>query len=143
MNEIIKLLHEGGYSCVIRNGGEIRTFTQRGVADLYDLLQQDPTFLKGAWIADKVIGKAAAALMVLGGMREIYTDIISEPALSLLKNAGIKVDCVQAVPRIQNRAKTGWCPLETICYEVEAAEDMFPLIRDFVQQMRNQIKDKG
>lgn len=141
MNEIIKLLHEGGYSCVIRNGGEIRTFTQRGVADLYDLFQQEPTFLKGAWIADKVIGKAAAALMVLGGVREIYTDIISEPALSLLKNAGIKVDYVQPVPRIQNRAKTGWCPLETICYKVKTAEDMFPLIHDFVQRMRNQIKD--
>ena len=37
MDELIRLLHDGGYSCVIRKG-EIRTFTQRGVADLYDLL---------------------------------------------------------------------------------------------------------
>lgn len=39
MDELIRLLHEGGYSCVIRKE-EIRTFTQRGVADLYDLLNQ-------------------------------------------------------------------------------------------------------
>mgnify|MGYP000369195695 CR=1 FL=1 len=135
MEEIIKLLHEGGYSCVIRNE-EIRTFTQRGVADLYDLLNQDPAFLKGAQIADKVIGKAAAALMVLGGVQQIYTDLISEPALTVLRRAGIPVDCVQVVPRIQNRTKTGWCPMETICYEVDTAEDMFPLIRDFVETMR-------
>lgn len=135
MEELIELLHKGGYSCVIRNG-EIRTFTQRGVADLYDLLNQDPAFLKGAQIADKVIGKAAAALMVLGGISEVYTDTISEPALALLQNAGVQVDCVQVVPRIQNRAKTGWCPLETICYEETKAETMFPFIRDFVERMR-------
>lgn len=66
MDELIRLLHEGGYSCVIRKE-EIRTFTQRGVADLYDLLNQHPVFLHGAQVADKVVGKAAAALMVLGG----------------------------------------------------------------------------
>ena len=55
MEELINLLHSGGYSCVIANGDNIRTFTQRGVADLYDLLTQEPDFLKGASIADKVV----------------------------------------------------------------------------------------
>ncbi len=142
MDEIIKLLHEGGYSCVIRNG-EIRTFTRRGVADLYDLLNRDPAFLRGAQMADKVIGKAAAALMVLGGVAEIYTDLISEPALLLLRDAGIPVEAVRIVPRIQNRAKTGWCPLETICYEEKDAAAMYPLIRDFVEKMRSMQKQEN
>ena len=63
MDKLIKLLHEGNYSCVIKNK-EISTFTQRGITDLYDLLNTDPAFLRGAQIADKVIGKAAAVLMV-------------------------------------------------------------------------------
>lgn len=141
MDELIKLLHEGNYSCVIKKE-EIRTFTQRGVADLYDLLNCDPAFLDGAQIADKVIGKAAAALMVLGGVQEIYADLISEPAWDLLQQANIKVDCVQVVPRIKNRAKTGWCPLETICYEEESAEAMYPMIRDFVEEMRSNHGNK-
>ena len=66
IEELIDLLHSGGYSCAIANGDIIRTFTQRGVADLYDLLTQEPDFLKGALIADKVVGKGAAALMILG-----------------------------------------------------------------------------
>ena len=69
MEELINLLHTGGYSCVIDNEGKIRTFTQRGVADLYDLLTREPEFLKGALIADKVVGKGAAALMILGGIK--------------------------------------------------------------------------
>ncbi len=69
MESIIDILHKGGYSCVMKNREEVRTFTQRGVADLYDLYQADSAFMKGAAIADKVIGKGAAALMVLGGFK--------------------------------------------------------------------------
>lgn len=138
MDELIRLLHEGGYSCVIRKE-EIRTFTQRGVADLYDLLNQHPVFLHGAQVADKVVGKAAAVLMVLGRVQEVYTDIISEPALVLLRRANIKLDCMQVVPRIQNRDRTGWCPLETLCYEENSLEILYSIIHDFVERMRNNL----
>ena len=107
-----------------------------GIADLYDLLNQHPVFLHGAQVADKVVGKAAAALMVLGGVREVYTDIISEPALAVLHKANIRVECVQIVSRIWNRNRTGWCPLETLCYELESPEAMYPVIQNFVERMR-------
>ena len=109
MESIIDILHKGGYSCVMKNREEVRTFTQRGVADLYDLYQADSAFMKGAAIADKVIGKGAAALMVLGGFKTVYADIISTPALALLCEAGIETTFAQEVPHIINRDKTGWC----------------------------------
>lgn len=138
MEELISLLHSGGYSCVIANGEKIRIFTQRGVADLYDLLTQEPEFLKGALIADKVVGKGAAALMVLGGIKELYTDIISSKAMELFQESGsIKVDFVQEVPFIWNRDHTGWCPVETMCSEETSAEHILPLISDFLKRMRN------
>ena len=121
MEELINLLHTGGYSCTIANKGEIRTFTQRGVADIYDLLTQEPEFLKGASIADKVVGKGAAALMILGGIKELYTDIISTKALELLQKSDIKVGFTEKVPFIWNRNHTGGCPVETMCSEVESA----------------------
>lgn len=114
MESIIDILHKGGYSCVMKNREEVRTFTQRGVADLYDLYQADSAFMKGAAIADKVIGKGAAALMVLGGFKTVYADIISTPALALLCEAGIETTFAQEVPHIINRDKTGWCPLESL-----------------------------
>ena len=61
MESIIDILHKGGYSCVMKNREEVRTFTQRRVADLYDLYQADSAFMKGAAIDDKVIGNGAAA----------------------------------------------------------------------------------
>ena len=133
---LIDLLHDGGYSCVIAKGTETRTFSQRGVADLYDLLEQEPSFMKGARVADKVIGKAAAALMVLGGVESVYTDTISEPALALLREANIEVCFTRRVPLIENRAKTGWCPLESACLDIKSARDIFPVIQNFISKIR-------
>lgn len=132
MEEIIGLLHREQCSCVISNG-ETRTFRQRGVADLYQLLCREPEFLLGATLADKVIGKAAAALMILGGVKEIYAGVISRPALALLEESHIKISFSQLVDHIINRTHTGWCPLETICYEVKSAPEILPLIKKFIE----------
>ena len=119
MNHLISLLHEEGFSCVIANQGETRTFTQRGVADLYTLYNNDPAFMQGAVIADKVVGKGAAALMILGGMAEVYTDVVSTPA-----------------PHIINRQQTGYCPLETACGEETDLQRLYRIIADFVASMK-------
>ena len=41
----------------------MRIFRERGVADLFRLLREEPQLLRGAFIADKVVGKGAAALV--------------------------------------------------------------------------------
>ena len=90
MEQLIEQLHEGGYSCVIRQGNTTRTFTQRGVNDLYMLVNEAPGFLHGAVMADKVVGKGAAALMAIGGIKELYADVISESAYEMLTRVGKK-----------------------------------------------------
>ena len=83
---IVDQLQLGLYSCVIYNQGKVRSYTQRGVADLYDILNSDEAnFLHGAQIADKVIGRAAAALLIKGGIAEVYAEVMSEGALALLE----------------------------------------------------------
>ena len=62
--EIINRLFAEQCSCIICNNHEIRLFHERGVKDIYRLLKEEPDFLNGSFIADKVIGKAAAALMI-------------------------------------------------------------------------------
>lgn len=136
MEELIRLLNEGGYSCVVRHEEETRTFSRRGVADLYDLYRTDRDFLKGAWLADKVIGKGAAALMVLGGVARVWTRVISTPALTLLRNGGVEVAFAEEVPCIINRTCTGRCPLETLCDVSDNPVALYPVIEGFVSRMR-------
>ena len=136
MKALIDLLHRKGCSCVVAKGDDVRTCWQRGVADLYDLLTQEPDFLHGASVADKVIGKAAASLMVLGGVREVYTRTISQPALRLLQEAGVTVNCDEVVDHIINRTHTGWCPMEQASRDLHTAEEIFPVIKEFISNQR-------
>ncbi len=41
MEDLIKILHEGGHSLVVANG-EVCTLDGRGISDLYNLLNEDP-----------------------------------------------------------------------------------------------------
>lgn len=120
-------------SCVIRNGNETRIFRERGVKDLFRLLTEDRKFLDGAFIADKVVGKGAAALMVLGGIREVFADVISRPALDMLRGHGIKTGFTLEVPHIINRTRSGICPVEQLCADCTTAEECLARIEEFLK----------
>lgn len=137
MEQIKNILHERQCSCVIKGTAGITVCTQRGVADLYDLYTNRPEVLRGALIADKVVGKGAAALMALAGVRSVWADIISTPALTLLKEAGIPTDFMREVPYIINRSRTGRCPLETACDGLTSPEEIYPAITKFIAAMRH------
>ena len=136
MEELIQSLRAGNYSCVVKNGNKTYTFSQRGVADLYDMIKNKSGILKGASVADKVVGKAAAALMILGGISELYAEVISASALDLLCNADIQVDFGCVVPFIENRDKTDWCPLEKMCCDEISADSIFPRITEFIEKRK-------
>lgn len=132
MQVLIDLLFGEQVSCVVRSGDTIRLFRQRGVKDLFRLLKESPGELRGALIADKVVGKGAAALMVLGGIRELYADVISYPALELLARKRIPVSYTIAVERIANRSQTGPCPIEERCIACESPEECLRKIEEFI-----------
>ena len=136
MNELIDILHRGTYSCVIRKGDDTRTFHQRGVADLWQLCHDGEHFLQGAHIADKVIGKGAAALMIHGGACEVYADVISHPALALLQEHGIEVSYREMTDRIVNRRGDGLCPVETLCVDLTTIDDMVDVISNFINKLK-------
>lgn len=135
MNELIDILHKEQCSCVICNHAQIHIYRQRGVADLLWLLDNEPDILNGARVADKVIGRGAAALLILGKVSEIHADVISQSAFDLLKQYHIATSYSTIVPHIINRAGTGQCPVETLCQPYHRPEEMLPHIRTFIQQM--------
>lgn len=136
MQRLIETLDREGCSVVIRSQDQERCFWQRGVADLLQLLHEQPEVLQDSQLADKVVGKGAAALMILGKVREVYAHVISQPALNLLQQSGIKVSYGQCVEHIINRSGTDWCPVEKLCSTVQTAKECLPLIENFVSNMK-------
>ena len=121
------LLSTASTIAVVSNG-EVFTSQERGVKPLLHLLTEKKGFLKGASVADKVIGKAAALLMVLGEIKEVHTLIISEPAIKVFEKHNIPCFYDKKVDRIVNRTGDGLCPMETLCLNVDNPQEAFCLI---------------
>ena len=92
-------------------------------------------FLKGASVADKVIGKAAALLMALGEIKEVHTLIISEPAIKVFEKYNIACFYDKKVDRIINRTGDGLCPMETLCLDVDNPAEAFTKIKEKLSKM--------
>lgn len=115
MKQLIDILHNEGLTLVIKSAdGNLHRFTQRGVKDLVSLVSECPEVLQGSIIADKAVGKAAAACMVVGGVRQVHADVMSEPALAMLQNHGVDAQYSQLVDHIINRTGTDCCPMERL-----------------------------
>ncbi|MBO4574720.1 MAG: DUF1893 domain-containing protein [Bacteroidales bacterium] len=119
------LLRTSASTIAVVSNGEVFTSHERGVKPLLHLLTEKKGFLKGASVADKVIGKAAALLMVLGEIKEVHTLIISEPAIKVFEKYNIPCFYDKKVERIVNRAGDGLCPMETLCLDVDNPAEAF------------------
>ncbi|MBQ6080225.1 MAG: DUF1893 domain-containing protein [Muribaculaceae bacterium] len=132
MKELVDILHTEGLTLVVRSeDGELHRFTQRGVKDLLTLVTEQPQVLHGAIVADKAVGKAAAACMVVGGIRQVHADVMSEPALKLLEAHRVTASYGQLVDHIINRAGTDWCPMERLSRDIDDPAVIIQKIKEF------------
>lgn len=124
---------------VVRSAaGEIRMFHRRGVADLFELSASNPSFLRDAEVADRVVGRGAAFLFVRGNVARIYARIISSGALGVLRRGGVEVDFDAEVSNIVNRTGTGICPVEQLTSATDSPDEAFALIEKFIKNQKQQ-----
>ena len=134
MKALIDILHSEGLTLVLKSDdGTIHRFTQRGVKDLLTLVTESPETLKGALIADKAVGKAAAACMVVGGVKHVHADVMSEPALALLQHHGVEAEYGTLVDHIINRTGDGWCPMERLSRDESDPTVIIQKVKEFFE----------
>ena len=63
-----RLLSSDGATLSVVNGKRERIYYDRGVKSLTDVLDSNRALLGGASVADKLVGKAAAMLMIRAGL---------------------------------------------------------------------------
>ena len=123
---------------VVRSAdGRLKEFHRQGVADLFLLLNSEPGFLQGASMADRVVGRGAALLMVKGGVKEVFTFVISQPALDVFRQAGVTVAYDTLQPNIVNRTGTGICPVEKLTADTNDPDEAFRRIGNFLNQKKS------
>lgn len=128
--QMLDMLNEQGLSLLVYNNDELTTHANRGIQDLLQLISEHPERLKGAVAADKIIGKSAAAIMIVGGVKQVHTNIICSPARELFEANGVLVFATEEVPMIMNRNQSGMCPMDTQINEVESVEECVVILQN-------------
>ena len=137
--EAIRIIQSKEASCaVIQNETIVHTATGRGVKPLIQLFDHDPGKLKGCTLADKIIGKAAAMILHLGGASRVYGEIMSQSARTYLLEHGIGAEFGRCVPVIAARTGSGICPIERSVLCTDDPTEGLQNIRGVIAQLMKQ-----
>lgn len=120
-------LKNDGCTCVLTLGNVMFKSKVKGVQPLLDWMNSGNNYM-GYMIADKVVGRAAAFIDIAMGIREVYAEVMSEPAKELLEKNHVEVTADEIVPEILDSERSGRCPLEMAVDGAESAgEALMPI----------------
>lgn len=128
LKKAVDLLSKSEYTCVLCKGSTVFTSEERGVKPLVEWLNSKTDF-KDFCAADKVVGKAAAFLYVLLGVKAVYSQVMSKSAYEILSMHGIEPLCDLSVEAIRNRSNTDLCPMEKLVLDVDDPKTALSMIK--------------
>lgn len=144
--QMLSALEEQGVGLIVENNGETTTYCLPGVQDLLRLTAEEPERLKGAVVADKRVSKAAACLMIEGGVKRVNTPLVSTPARQMLEKAGIALYAREEVPLMMNHEGTDLCPMEKKLLDAKTPEQCAAILRGASSegfQMLEMLNEQG
>jgi Domain of unknown function (DUF1893) len=128
-------LYSGSYAFVIVKQGQVIASGMRdGLDELLETVVQHGGALRGASLADKIVGKAVAMVAVYAGIRDIYTPLGSQAAQQVLEANDIVFQAERLVPLIRNKRDDGPCPMERLTLPIDEPVEAVIALREFVAQ---------
>jgi len=128
-----QILDTGDYACTVVKNNELKHAAYgKGIKPLLGLFEENAKDLEGSSVADKIIGKAAASILVCAKVKEVYGRWMSKRALELLDEHNIKVEYGTLVDEIQNMTNTGMCPMENLVKDINEPKEAVQALVEFL-----------
>lgn len=105
------------YTCAACRAGESFASEEHGIRPLMRWLNEG-TDLSGASAADRIVGKAAAFLYVLLGVRTVYAPLMSVPARETLARPRHRGDRGRGRAGHPQPHGHGFCPMESAVWDI-------------------------
>lgn len=121
---------------LVKDDCVLATGAQEGVGELLANITALGETLRGASLADKIVGKAVAMVAADAGLASIYTPLASEAALQVCQEYGIVFQADQLVPLIRNKRNDGLCPMERLTLPIQQPAEAVAALREFVTKKR-------
>ena len=101
-----------------------------GIKPLIEKLNEDLYYFKSLEVADKVVGKAAAMLFVLSGVKKVYAHVLSKAGEKILKENNIEYEYGQLVENIINRSGDDICPMEKTVKDIDDYNEAYIALKN-------------
>jgi hypothetical protein len=128
MHKAKYILKNENLTCVLIKGDKVYKSTAAGIAPMLGFIGAG-TDLVGFSAADRVVGRAAAFLFALAGVTYLHAGLISDGACSILDAHGVKYSFDILTDRIENRTRTGTCPMEEAVKDIEDPHAAYVALR--------------
>lgn len=115
-----KQYRKEGCTLLLKKSESTLCFFDSGIKPLVDLIDKK-TNVQSFFAVDKIVGKAAAFLYTILGVKGIFAFVTTKDALEILQSANIPIYYETLVTFIKNRSGTGLCPMEETVQNVKDA----------------------
>jgi hypothetical protein len=110
---------------------------KRGISPLVDLYKQHASLMNNASLVDKIVGRAASFIAILGHVQYVHAHLMSESALTLLKEYNIKATYDQLTPNILNRQQNNLCPMELAVQKINNPQEALEAIQKKMEELQS------
>ena len=85
--------------------------------------------LRNKFVIDKIIGKAAALCIIYGGAKACFGLTMSRSAIEVFEKHKFDYKYDNLIARVENRTKTGLCPLEELVADINYPQKGYESIK--------------
>ena len=129
MNHYLQKLEETGNSLMIyKEGMLIFESSLGGIRPHLKAINELGKELEGTLMVDKILGRAAAFLVIYSKAAEAITTVVSTPGRLVLEKYGVKFSAREEVPHIKMENGVIYCPFERMVQGIEDPDEAYHAI---------------
>ena len=130
----------GNTTCVLVKEDKIILSQEKGIAPILNLLNAGEN-LENFTLADRIVGKAVALLVVYAKIREVYAEVLSEKGKAVLIKYNVKFSYKTLTEKIINWKGNDICPMEKTVDNIEDATLAYHALKKKVEELKNLPKN--
>ena len=135
MNHYLDVLEKSGNSLMIYKNGELLFESDLGgIRPHLKAINEHGGNLEGTLMVDKILGRAAAFLVVYSKAAEAITNIVSTPGKQVLEDNHLKFSYREEVAHIKMKDGVIFCPFESM---VQGINDPVEAYAAIVEKMES------
>ncbi|MEM3703232.1 MAG: DUF1893 domain-containing protein [Candidatus Bathyarchaeia archaeon] len=121
---------------IVKNSEVIFESKAHGVFSFLGAIERLGDKIRGASVADKIVGKAIALLCIYAGVKAVYAATLSRKAKQVFEKYGVQFEWDKLVEKILNASKKEICPFEKTALEINNPDEAYRKFKELLKALK-------